>query len=201
MQRLFGDADPTMCLNDYFKTIYSLDDDARHVEQAEKHRYVSLWRSLQIDLGSFRITERMLNECIAKLKKGKGSCDGITAEMFAALPAVALNKLRAFLNYTFRSLDIQADWSHISASLVPKVVGASSLSKFRPIASLPTVRKLFGYLWMRTLPPLTFFSFQTGFVAKRQAADGVYVLKRAAEAQQRMGRESSCFSTRSLKGL
>ena len=71
--------------------------------------------------------------------------------------------------------------------LIPKVVAPANLDKFRGIACLSAARKLFGYLWMHMLPPLQYVSFQTGFVKGRQAADGIFALRRAAE----LGREWS----------
>jgi hypothetical protein len=46
----------------------------------------------------FTISSEVLASVIRKLKKGKGSPDGITAEMFEALPEPALEKLTSFFN-------------------------------------------------------------------------------------------------------
>jgi hypothetical protein len=46
----------------------------------------------------FTISCEVLASVIRKLKKGKGSPDGITAEMFEALPEPALEKLTSFFN-------------------------------------------------------------------------------------------------------
>ena len=80
-------------------------------------------------------------------------------------------------------------WCQTSATLLPKAVGAASLAKYRPVASLPAIRKLLGYIWLMWLPPLTFFSLQTGFVPKSHPATGVFLLKRAAELSREWGQE------------
>ena len=72
-------------------------------------------------------------------------------------------------------------WTKSHAVLIPKVIGASSLSKLRAIACLGTARKMLGNLWMRMLHTLNFHTFQTGFVKGSQAADGVYVVSRASD--------------------
>ena len=124
---------------------------------------------------------------IRKLKKGKGSPDGITAEMFEALPEPALEKLTSFFNKALLGLIFPQSWTTSQAVLIPKVIGAASLSKLRAIACLSTAKKIPGNIWMRMLPVLEFRSFQTGFVKGCQAADGVYVVYRAAEVSREWG--------------
>ena len=80
---------------------------------------------------------------------------------------------------------IPAVWTAIPASLIPKVIGATELSKFRSIACLTAARKILGYLWMQTLPVLHFETFQTGFVPGGHALSGVFTIGKAAE----LGRE------------
>ena len=75
------------------------------------------------------------------------------------------------------------------AILLPKGIGADSLARFRPIAMLPAIRKLLGYIWMEMLPALRFVSIQTGFIPRSHAAAGVFMLKRAAELSKEWGRE------------
>ena len=124
--------------------------------------------------------ERLL-AAIQKLKPGKSSPDGCTAEMFRALPMQVFLQLCTYFTRVLSSLDFPDSWGAVGASLIPKVVGASSLAKFRAIACLPVARKLLGYLFLQLLPTLRFSSFQCGFVSGANAANGVYVVKRAAE--------------------
>ena len=56
-----------------------------------------------------------------------------------------------------------------------------SLDKYRGIACLNAVRKLLVYVILAMLPELVFFTIQCGFVPHRQAAEGVYRIKRILE--------------------
>ena len=179
--KLCGNADPSLVIHDFYQDIYCLDSDTMQKEQATKTERIETWRALRIDLLPFRFTMTHILAAISKLKNGKGSPDGCTAEMYKALPASALEKLCDFFTRLFACLDFPESWTVVGASLIPKVVGASSLSKFRAIACLPVARKLCGYLWMQMLPPLRFLSFQCGFIPGSHAASGVYTVKRAAE--------------------
>ena len=68
-----------------------------------------------------------------------------------------------------------------TAVMAPKVVGATDLSKFRPLACLATMRKLLGYMWLLALPVLTFVTAQTAFIVGSHACMGVHVIQRIAE--------------------
>eukprot|EP00969_Alexandrium_andersonii_P010613 462291-Alexandrium_andersonii.AAC.1 len=79
------------------------------------------------------------------------------------------------------ALDIPDEWTKVTATLIPKVPAAKALTKFRPVACLRAMRKLWGYVWLELLPPLRFQSLQTAFVKGTDAAQGVYTIKRVAE--------------------
>ena len=180
-QKIVGDQDPGDSITKFFESIYSLTPAERSDEIAEKQRYVKLWHDFRIDILSFGMPAARLNQIFRKLKKGKASPDGITAEMLQALPDGTLETFAAFVAALLASLDIPSEWCQAFAILLPKVIGADSLTKFRPIACLPTMRKMMGYVFIRMLPPLRFDSLQTGFVPRAQGADGVYIIKRCAE--------------------
>ena len=42
--------------------------------------------------------------------------------------------------------------------MAPKVVGATCLTKFRPVAGLCAMRRVLGYVWLKSLPPLRYES-------------------------------------------
>ena len=63
--------------------------------------------------------------------------------------------------------------------MAPKVVGATCLTKFRPIAGLCAMRKALGYVWLKPLPPLKYESVQTAFVPKTHADAGLFFLLQA----------------------
>eukprot|EP00969_Alexandrium_andersonii_P059365 2614429-Alexandrium_andersonii.AAC.1 len=110
-----------------------------------------------------QVTAASLGKAIGRLKLGKSSPDGLTAEMYKALPPAAAASLARFFTLLLATLVIPLSWTMSMAMLLPKVIGASSLAQFRAIACLVTARKILGYLWMQMLPPLRFESFQTGF--------------------------------------
>ena len=178
--KLAGSADPETFVRQHFQKIYSLSLTERTEEESARQRYINVWKSLRIDLSCFRLSLAALSAILKKLKRGKGSPDGITAEMYQALPEVALVHLNDFLFRVLHSLDIPLEWCQTFAVLLQKTVGACSLAKYRPIASLPAIRKLFGYVFLRMLPPLKFVSLQTGFAPGSQAASGLFCIKRAA---------------------
>ena len=101
--------------------------------------------------------------------------------MYKHLPSRALHALAIFYTYVFCTLVFPEAWSVVGAVLIPKVIGAVSSSKFRAIACLPVARKLLGYLWLHTLPPMCFQTFQCGFIPKSHAANGVFVIRRITE--------------------
>ena len=179
--KLCEGADPKQTLHDYFYNIYSLDDEHTQRERDSRAYWRQFWLSSGTGVQSFVVTVEKLQKAVAKLKNGKSSPDGCTAELYKQLPPHVLEGLACFFTVVLATLTIPDDWTVVGAMLIPKVVGAASLSKFRAIACLPTARKLLGYLWMQTLPPLVYLSFQCGFIPSAQAANGVYVINRAAE--------------------
>jgi hypothetical protein len=98
-----------------------------------------------------------------------------------------LNKLASYITEIMASLELPDSWFISRAILLPKVVGAAELGKFRPIACLTTIRKLLGYTWLDMLPPLHFETFQTGFVPGSEATAGVFALQRVFELSREWG--------------
>ena len=185
--KLCSERNPVEVLTTYYQDIYSLEESLRSSELERKTYHVESWRSLRIDILPYRISLERMEAALSKLKNGKGSPDGCTAELFKALPKDAVLKLCTFFTQMFASLEFPDDWSVVGATLIPKVVAASSLNNFRAIACLPVARKLLGYLWLQMFSGLCFTSFQCGFVAGSHAANGVYVVKRAAELSREWG--------------
>ena len=101
--------------------------------------------------------------------------------MFKALPSAALEGLSDHFTTMFARLNIPTSWTVVTAVLIPKVVGAACLSKYRAIACFSAIRKLMGYLMLQMIPQVVFHSFQTGFVPGSHAANGVFAICRAGE--------------------
>ena len=182
-KRLFGNDDPNTRITELFTDIFR-HSEAEH-EQAECKRHMDNWQEAKDREVRHVIGVGKLRTLIGKLKSGKGSPDGLTAEMYKHLPDNALDSLSKYLTEMLVTLRMPAEWCAAKAVLLPKVIGAASLDKHRPIACLSTARKLIGHVWLSMLPELTFDSWQTGFVAGAHAAYGVHALQRALE----LGRE------------
>ena len=96
-------------------------------------------------------TLKKLKRVLSKPKYGKGSLDQITV----CLQNVSRN---------WAVVDVWGhEWMCSLTVMAPKVVGATCLSKFRPIASLCPMLKILGYVWLESLPS----------TAVRECADGV----------------------------
>ena len=65
--------------------------------------------------------------------------------------------------------------------MAPKVVGATCLSKVRPIAGLCAMRRILGHVWLKSLLSLRYESVLTAFVPKTHADAGSFMLLQAAE--------------------
>ena len=185
--KICGEGDPASCIYEFFADIYSLSPSEREGEALIKEQHVCIWRTARLDSIQFRVTEDLVAKAVNKLKNGRGSPDGCTAEMYKALPATALTSLALFFTGLFSGVVFPGSWTTVGATLIPKVVGATCLSKFRAISCLPVARKLCGYLWLQMLPTLRFDSFQCGFIPGSHAANGVYVIKRAFELSKEWG--------------
>ena len=79
------------------------------------------------------------------------------------------------------TLELPEEWFESTAALAPKTAGANTLAKYRPIASLSTTRKIFGYMFLASLPQLEFRSRQTAFVKGCHANMGAHMYLRIGE--------------------
>ena len=172
---------PKTLLTNHFAELYGLEKEKADSEEEVRKGLVNRWTSLRIDMTNSPFDAECFEEAMRKLKGGKSSPDGVTAEMLKALPAEPMAALGGDLVRRCSRLEFPADWTERSATLAPKVAGASDLGKFRPIACLTTMRKLLGYMWLAALPPMTFATAQTAFIAGSHACMGVHALQRIAE--------------------
>ena len=78
-------------------------------------------------------------------------------------------KLARSLSRMCWEMTFPEDWLCFLTVMAPKVVGATCLTKFRPIAGLCAMRKVLGYVWLKSLRPLT--HADAGLVLLLQAAD------------------------------
>ena len=99
--------------------------------------------------GGMLISPKKLEHVLKKLKNGKGSPDQITADVLKALPPECLEQLARSLSLMCWNMDFPEDWLCSLTVMAPKVVGATCLTKFRPIAGLCAIRKDLGYVWLK----------------------------------------------------
>ena len=105
------------------------------------------------------------------------------------------NHSRCFESVAFRmfgeigEIVVVEGWLCCMTIMAPKVVGARCLSKFRPIAGLCAMRKVLGYVWLKSHPPLKYESVQTAFVPKTHADAGLFLLLQAAELSREWQKE------------
>ena len=158
--KTFGpNGDASKQLFDYYSGVYELTPDQR--------KYVAEWKSdFETGTQPLRIPVETLKMIIKKLKPGKGSSDGITAEILRELDDSNLEAMAAALESLFLFSELPQTWSEITATLVPKLAVPSGPKDFRPIASLVTLRKLVGYLFLHFTPTPSWQSLQCGFVSQ-----------------------------------
>jgi hypothetical protein len=178
---IVGDTEPEVALTNFFTSIFDLPPAERLAAEQGRLLRITIARDLAIDNGRPLVTRKSLDSALARLKRGKGSADGVSAEMLQALPEAARNSLTSDLAARCAKLDFPPEWCTSRISLAPKTFGVTSLSGFRPIAGLVTMRKLLGYLWLNSLPQIVFFSIQTAFVPGSHADTGPFLLNRSAE--------------------
>ena len=135
------------------------------------------------------ISPKKLENVLKKLKNGKGPPDQITADVLKALPPERLEKLGRSLSLMCWDMTFPEDWLCSMTVMAPRVAGATCLIKFRPIAGLCAMRRVLGYVWLKSLPPMRHASVQTAFVPKSHADAGLFLLLKAAELSREWQRE------------
>ena len=111
--------------------------------QKPKPQRQELWQSLVWFNVKDEVREAATSgiDATMKLKKGKNSPDGLTAEVLQNLSLEQRAQLSADMTRRMRSLDLPEERFETAAALAPKTAGANSPAKYRLIASLSTMRK------------------------------------------------------------
>ena len=91
--------------------------------------------------GGTLFSTKRLERALNKLKNGKGSADQITADVLKTLPPECLEKLARSLSTMCWDMSSPEDGLCSLTVMAPKVVGATCLTKFRPLAGLCAMRK------------------------------------------------------------
>ena len=184
------DENPESVLTKYFRDLYSLPEDQEELTQSERRHWVELWKNMRIDCaGGMLISPKKLENVLKKAEERERLTGSITADVLKALPPECLEQLARSLSLMCWNMDFPEDWLCSLTVMAPKVVGATCLTKFRPIAGLCAMRKVLGYVWLKSLPPLSYESVQTAFVPKTHADAGLFLLLKAAELSREWQRE------------
>ena len=145
---------PETALAGFFQGVYSIRADQRDLTQEERTHLLELWENLRMDCaGGTVISETG--------ESSEQSRDQISADVFKA------NVWKSWRDRCFVmcwDMNFPEEWLCSLTVMGPTVVCASRLSKFRPIAGLCAMRKILGYVWLKSLTPST---------AVRECADGV----------------------------
>ena len=129
--------------------------------QSERLHWMELGKNLRVDCaGGMLISTKKLERVLSTLKNGKGSPDQFTADVLKALPLECLEKLARSLSVMCWDMNFPKEWLCSLAVVAARVVGATCLTRFRPIAGLCAMRNVLGYVWLKSLPPLRYESVQ-----------------------------------------
>ena len=105
-------------------------------KKTTKAKCVVDWRrDFETGTQPLHISAEILKTVIKKLKPGKGSSDGVTAEILRELDESNLEAMAAAINNLFLRSELPQTWSEITATLVPKLAVPSGPKDFRPIAA------------------------------------------------------------------
>ena len=88
--------------------------------KAKNERILEWRRALDNGAQEIEVSPRDVWQCLARLKKGKSSLDGVTAEMLLALPEEQIVCLARNIQNMFSSLNFQETWFRVMASLISK---------------------------------------------------------------------------------
>jgi hypothetical protein len=138
---LAGQLDPRVVLTDVYIDIYGFPVEEERLAHEQRQHWITLGKFFNIDNGRPFVTRGKLDKALGKLKRNKGSPDGITAEVLQALPEDCKDQIATGLSRRCAVLDLPREWCSSLTSSAPKVIGATSLAKCRPIAGLCALRK------------------------------------------------------------
>ena len=106
--RICGTNDPKTKLEERFTDLYALTPEEQTRENGEKHFWVQRWLAVCEDPMTVSMqkvfTPKQMFERIRKLRPGKGSPDGCTAELFHGLPNAAVCSLAVFFTSVLLTL-------------------------------------------------------------------------------------------------
>lgn len=127
------------------------------------------------------INLELLVKILARLKPGRaGGADGVAAEFVVALSPDGKEALaRAVRSVLEGTSPMPVGWSYAEVELLPKVIGASIATKFRPITVLPVMFKICVKAWHELARPFLQLRSKAshGFRPSFQAGEVQWILR------------------------
>ena len=173
-------------LTNFFQELYSIPTNQEEATQSERRHWVELWKNLRVDCaGGMLVSPKKLEKVLKKLKNGKRFTGSNHSRRFESIAPGLFEKTGEIgVSDVLGDMTFAEDWLCSMTVKAPKVVGATSLAKFKPIAGLCGMRKI-----PELRPPLRYESVQTVFVPKTHAHAGLFLLLKAAELSREWQRE------------
>ena len=175
------ESSPEELLSDYFKELCGVQGEAKTRAAEARALAIAGWINKETEVredGTSGIDATGFAAALKKLKKGKNSPDGLTAEILQNLLLEQRSMLSTEVTRRMHTLELPEEWFESTAALAPKTAGANSLAKYRPIASPSTTSKIFRYMFLSSLPQLDCRSRQTAFVKGCHANMGAHMYLR-----------------------
>ena len=180
---------PESVLTNFFQDLYSIPEDQEEATQSErklgraveKHENGLCRRNVDLTKETGECSEE-----IEKWERFIGSnhsrcLESIASRMFGEIGEIVVVDVLGY--------DFPGRLAVLNDGNGSEVVGATCLTKFRPIAGLCAMRRVLGKVWLKSLRPLRYESVQTAFVPKTHADAGLFLLLKAAELSRGWHRE------------
>ena len=173
--RVFGQEPLSVAIRSFYADTFEIKVRAeRELQLRAKNERILDWRrALDNGAQEIEVSPRDVWQCLARLKKGKSSPDGVTAEMLLALPEEQILCLARNIQVMFSSLIFQETWFRVMASLISKKPHPRGLNEFRPISCLTTFRKLLEYIWL--------LKTASHLLEDTEGAEAVFMIERCTE--------------------
>ena len=169
-----------MAIRSFYADIFEIEVQAeRELQLKAKNERILEWRrALDNGAQEIEVSPRDVWQCLARLKKGKSSPDGVTAEMLLALPEEQILCLARNIQVMFSSLNFQETWFRVMASLIPKKNTSERPQRVSSHQLPDHLSQTPGYIWLLKLPLISWKTLQTAFIPHRQGAEAVYMIER-----------------------
>ena len=127
------ESSPEELLSDYFKELYGVQGVAKTRAAEARALAITGWINKEDEVqkdGTSGIDATGFATALKKLKKGKNSPDGLTAEVLQNLPLEQRSRFSKEVRRRMYTLELPEEWLESTAELAPKTAGANTLAKY-----------------------------------------------------------------------